>query len=535
MKLSIQAKIFFSFLVIIVISAIFLFFSYSQLRKVQDLSAEIVPVTHTVRIVSSCIEKAENLETTVDNYILITSEDQELKLKTQINVFLNEINNLVSSQPKDTKPYLSALDDRLSVLHEHINALIEIIKTKSSSYETNKQFIKIFRILTSGKKLLKSIQTAEVRDLENITSNQQAIIDQLSRNFVIAEIMIFLIGLLASIILSDFIIRRLTTLKNYTKRISKGEFDESIKISSNDEIGELSKAFNNMAHDLNRLVINEKELRDAETKKADELSKLNAQLMQSEQELKVTNKQLKESTVQVIQSEKLAAVGEITASVAHELNQPLNVTKIICQSIIKDIEKDRFSMDDAKQDLPEIINQMNRMATIIDHMRVFSRRTEGKVEESLDINEVLENVFIFLGQQLKTRNIQIEKQYTPELPRITGDAIRLEQVFMNLITNARHALEKSDQENKKIVIATSLDDQGKRIVITVNDNGPGIPEQIKEKIFDSFFTTKEKGRGTGLGLSVCKKIVEEHRGSIEVVSHTNKGTTFRVVLPPNST
>jgi len=248
-------------------------------------------------------------------------------------------------------------------------------------------------------------------------------------------------------------------------------------------------------------------------------------------ELKKSNEQLRESAVQLVQAEKLSGIGELTASVAHELNQPLNVTKIICQSILKDIEKDRFNQKSAIQDLPEIIAQIKRMAEIIDHMRVFSRRTEGNIEEKTNLNIVVENALTFLKQQLKAHNITLIKNLAPDLPDIKADSIRLEQVFMNLITNARHALENSKEEERRIEIKTYSNNDMSAVVVEIKDNGPGMPQDVRDKIFESFFTTKEAGKGTGLGLSLANKIIEEHSGKIEVESKLGEGSTFKVILP----
>ena len=254
-------------------------------------------------------------------------------------------------------------------------------------------------------------------------------------------------------------------------------------------------------------------------------------------ELERANRELKEATVQLIQTEKLSALGELVAGVAHELNQPLNGIKIISQSILKGIEKNRFEEKDVGGDLKEIVGQVNKMAEIIDHMRIYTRRTEGGFEEMVDLNSVIGGPLKLLDHQLKTHNIEVVRELTPDLPKVQGDPIRLEQVFMNLITNARCALDSCGKENKRIEIksykmnhqSSTPDDFA--VVAEVKDNGEGIPEHLREKIFEPFFTTKEAGKGTGLGLSVSSKIIEEHRGRIEMESKVSEGATFRVILP----
>ena len=283
--------------------------------------------------------------------------------------------------------------------------------------------------------------------------------------------------------------------------------------------------------ELRRLMQKEKELAQIAAASAETARKRAEELEKAYKRIEKSNKELKEATVQLIQAEKLSALGELTAGVAHELNQPLNVIKIICQSILRDIQKERYEQESVEQDLPEIVEQINKMAEIIDHMRIFTRRTEGTHRELIDVNMMIEGAFKFLGQQLKYHNIEVIKELKPDLPKVIGDPIRLEQVFLNLITNAKNALESGGKENKRIEISTYKVDHQKIVAVEVVDNGGGISEDLREKIFHPFFTTKEAGKGTGLGLSVAGKIIEEHQGRIELESKAGQGAIFRVILP----
>ena len=247
--------------------------------------------------------------------------------------------------------------------------------------------------------------------------------------------------------------------------------------------------------------------------------------------------ELKEITAQLIQAEKMVALGELTAGVAHELSQPMNVIKIICQSTLMDIKKDRFIQEDLQSDLQDIVGQIDRMSAITSHMRVFTRRSTDLPMEVLNINDVLESVFSFFTQQLTVHNIDVIKEYEDQLPVILGDPIRIEQVIMNLITNARKAVEKNEREEKFIQIKTySIEENDsllkkKSVGITVTDNGLGVPEKFENKIFDQFFTTREPGEGTGLGLSISRKIIEEHKGLIYLKNNKGHGASFCIVLP----
>jgi PAS domain S-box-containing protein len=270
-----------------------------------------------------------------------------------------------------------------------------------------------------------------------------------------------------------------------------------------------------------------------------DLQKAKERLEHKAAELEKVNTDLKEATAHLVQSEKLSALGELTAGVAHELNQPLNGIKIICQSVIRDVAKGRHDEKELVGDLAQIVEQVDKMAGIIDHMRVFTRRSEGMLTEALDINNVVELPFKLLGQQLRNNNIQVVKELAEGLPQVKGDPIRLEQVFMNLITNAKNAMDGNGDRHRRLVIRTRMwegaasqrNGARARVCVEFEDNGTGIPPEIIDKIFQPFFTTKEPGKGTGLGLSLSNTIVQEHGGSILVESEPGRGSLFRVLLP----
>lgn len=262
-----------------------------------------------------------------------------------------------------------------------------------------------------------------------------------------------------------------------------------------------------------------------------ELKKVHHDLIEKAAELEKQNAKIKESAAQVVQMEKLSALGELTAGVAHELNQPLNGIKLISQSLLRDIQKSRLDVAGLPSEIEGIINQVNKMSEIITHMRIFTRKTEDSVTEQININDPIEGVFKLFGRQIETHGIRVVKELASNLPKIPANVIRIEQVFLNLIMNARNIMEKFQTKDGKIWVTTALNTAGTHIEASVKDNGPGIPDKIKEKIFQPFFTTNEPGKGTGLGLSVSKKIIEEHGGTLVFESKEGEGTTFRATIP----
>jgi len=247
-----------------------------------------------------------------------------------------------------------------------------------------------------------------------------------------------------------------------------------------------------------------------------------------------------QAEAQLIQASKMATLGEMSAGVAHELNQPLNAIRIGSDLLKKIVE----SGEELEPDLTgkvsrEIGAQVERAASIINHLREFGRKSEPDQLEKVFINKPITDVFTVLGQQLKLKQIKVNLDLDETLPSIYGLSNRLEQVFINLVMNARDAIEEmlengSQNEGEGLLTIRTYQEKG-RVVALVGDNGNGMPERVKEKIFEPFFTTKDVGRGTGLGLSISYGIVKDYEGTIEVESMPGSGTTFKITFPAIAT
>nr|MBC8462555.1 PAS domain-containing protein [Deltaproteobacteria bacterium] len=235
----------------------------------------------------------------------------------------------------------------------------------------------------------------------------------------------------------------------------------------------------------------------------------------------------------LIQASKMATLGEMATGVAHELNQPLNVIKVGADFFKKMIRKGkRISEENLIKVSNNISEQVDRATKIIDHLRDFGRKSDLKLFK-VDINEPIREVFDFLGQQLKLRNIEVDLHLDKNIPKIMGDKNRLEQIFLNLITNARDAMEAKGEEAIKRLKITTYQENGK-IVALISDTGVGMIKQVQERVFEPFFTTKEVGKGTGLGLSITYSLVKGFKGEMEVDSTPDAGTTFKIVFPVHS-
>jgi len=228
--------------------------------------------------------------------------------------------------------------------------------------------------------------------------------------------------------------------------------------------------------------------------------------------------------VQLLQSGKLAAIGELAAGVAHELNNPLTAILGNSQILLRKVDE----TDDTYFLLEDIYQCGRRCKNIIQNLLTFSRQDEYMFEK-FSLNDAVETVLGLIGYQLRQQQIRLAVELDETLPLIEGNAQQIEQVIINLLINARDALLESDRAEKRIIISTRHQDGF--VQLTVEDNGTGIPEELHHEIFHPFFTTKRASKGTGLGLSVSHGIIESHGGKIELESEVGKGSKFTIKLP----
>ncbi len=238
---------------------------------------------------------------------------------------------------------------------------------------------------------------------------------------------------------------------------------------------------------------------------------------------------------QLIQAGKMATVGEMATGVAHELNQPLSVIKTASSFLRRKMSKrEPVKPEILATMMEEIDAHVDRAARIIDHMRQFGRKSDVQ-RERVDVNDPLRKAAELFQQQLKLREIEVVFDLDDKLPPILADANRLEQVFINLLINARDAIEEKweqgprEGEEKKIFLKTHFKDV--MVNVEVRDTGRGIADSIVDRIFEPFFTTKRVGKGTGLGLSISYGIVKDYNGEIRVESEEGVGSTFIVRFP----
>jgi PAS domain S-box-containing protein len=259
---------------------------------------------------------------------------------------------------------------------------------------------------------------------------------------------------------------------------------------------------------------------------------------------------LEKERAKVVQASKMAAVGEVATGIAHELNQPLTAISFEADYLQKLAEREGSTLDqdelwDELRNIGEgLAGDIDRSRRIVDHLRTFGRASQRNIGPT-NLNDPIEGAFILVGERLRQHNIDIHTDLAPDLPLIQADPHRLEQVFLNLLSNAEHALEamaarvaagevERDDYRKRLTIITQYEKEDHHVVARVEDNGVGIPDDVRASIFTPFFTTKPAGKGTGLGLSISKGIIEDVGGEIEFKSEKNRGTTFTLRFPIHS-
>jgi C4-dicarboxylate-specific signal transduction histidine kinase len=249
-------------------------------------------------------------------------------------------------------------------------------------------------------------------------------------------------------------------------------------------------------------------------------------LAETTSEMQRRETELREKQEQLVQAGKLATLGELTTGIAHELNNPLNNIGLFVGNAVDLIEMGAGDRERILAELDHAMQQVRKATEVISHLYTFGRAAPV-THEAVAINQIVEQSLALMQEQFRLRQIAVETALAPEDPIVIGNPIQLEQVCVNLLTNARDAL--ADSTTKRITIASRLEKE--RVCLTFRDTGGGIPEGLEQRIFDPFFTTKEVGQGTGLGLSITYGILKEHQGMIAVASRPGDGALFTIQLP----
>ena len=316
---------------------------------------------------------------------------------------------------------------------------------------------------------------------------------------------------IVGLVISRSMTRSISELVRGTTEIDHGNYDYVIRSHGRDELALLARRFMGMSASLKE--------------KISELGRLNQDLLDRNKDLDDTLRRLQSAQEDLIRSERLAATGRMTAQLAHEVNNPIhNIQSCLTTAL------NRLPQDIKGRDLIDVAyGEVNRLSRLAGQMLNFYRGTIVQDERKpVNLNDLLTDVIALTAGELTNAHIVLFTEIDPHLPLISGSRDKIQQVLLNLITNARDAMPGSGRLD---ILARAHDGT---VRMTVKDNGTGIAQEHLPRIFDAFFTTKKKVSGVGLGLSVCYGIVSQHRGSIEVESSPGKGSAFTIVLPTES-
>jgi two-component system NtrC family sensor kinase len=301
-------------------------------------------------------------------------------------------------------------------------------------------------------------------------------------------------------------------LTEATRHVAEGDLGYSIPEASGDEIGTLAKSFNRMTSNL----------RTAQAEILEWTSSLEARVQQKSDEVERAYKHL-------VQAERMASLGKLSAVVAHEINNPLAGILTYCKLVSRMADKGfdgTGRLEEAKSYLEIIERESRRCGAIVKNLLTFARQAP-LVPQQNDLNAIVERCLLLVGHHLALQSIDLEKNLAATLPPIYCDAPQIQQAFLALLINAVEAM----PQGGRLRIRTSFDPARREGRLEVSDEGPGIPEEILPHIFEPFFTTKQEGKGVGLGLAVAFGIVRQHGGNLEVLTTSQQGTTFAIVLP----
>ncbi len=322
-------------------------------------------------------------------------------------------------------------------------------------------------------------------------------------------IMLLMVIICLSWMTQSMVIRPVHDLLLHANKVSKMELDSRLERTSNDEIGELSEAFNEMTARLKETSEGYRHLTET----------LEAKVLERTQEIANVNSQL-------VRSEKLASLGQLVAGIAHEINNPLTGILMFANMFADDQRLDASQREDALT----IVHETNRCADIVKRLLDFSR-TSIPDKRLKSLSQIMESTVALVEHHASVNDVEIVRHYGVNLPDIEVDPTQMEQVFINLMVNACHAMPLGG----RLTIGMRKEAKRDLLITTIEDTGVGIPEENLGKIFDPFFTTKNQElngvAGTGLGLSVSYGIIHNHGGQIKVRSVVNHGTVFTVELP----
>lgn len=507
---SLKAKIILSvIIVVVVIEGFFLYLNITSLKDqiLTKTEEEAFNLSETIRLsIRNAMIKDRR-----DEYQRIIDDVAERKGIAEVRIFNKQGQITVSSDSSKVGTVVDKKAEACYGCHREDEAKVLLPSdSKTRIYHTEKQSLlglinPIYNEPSCHPCHPKTLNVLGVLDtmisLEGFEKEKAQIYNRMMVSGVVSVIVL---SFLLSLLLTRFVNRPIDKLLAATKTAAHGNLDQTVGVRSHDELGELADSFNNMISELKRS-------RDA----------IEGWTQTLEHRVQERTRELQQVQDQLIRAGKMAAIGELAAGVAHEINNPLTGVLTFSSLMLKKVDENH----PWKKDLENIVQQTTRCRNIVRGLLDFARQRKPDKKE-WDIHALLEQTVTLVEKQAPFQNIKINKEFKARIPMLFVDGDQIQQVFMNILLNAADAM---TENGGTLTIRTELKDR--MAMVSFTDTGVGIPKEHLSKLFDPFFTTKQTGKGTGLGLAISYGIIQSHSGDIEVESETGKGATFRVKLP----
>lgn len=507
---SLKTKIILSVIVVVVvIEGVFLYLNIKSLSQqmIEKTEEEAFNLSETIRL---SIRYAM-IKDRRDEYQRIIDDVAKRKGIVEVRIFnkageitvssdRNKVGTVVDMKAEacygchreDEAKVLLPSDSKTRVYHtdtQRLLGLINPIYNEPSCYPCHSKNVNVLGVLDT------------MISLEEFDKEKAQLYNRMILSGVISVIVL---SFLSSLLLTRFVNRPIDKLLAATKTAAQGNLDQTVRVKSHDELGELSDSFNNMIVELKRS-------RDAIEEWTQTL----------EQRVQERTRELQQVQDQLIRAGKMAALGELAAGVAHEINNPLTGILTFSSLMLKKVDENH----PWKKDLDNIVQQTTRCRNIVKGLLDFARQRKPDRKE-WDIHFLIERTVSLVENQARFQNIKMIKEFDPHMPVLLVDGDQIQQVFMNIIINAADAI---GNQGGTLTIKTAFRDGIAEVSFA--DTGCGMSKEHLSKMFTPFFTTKETGKGTGLGLAISYGIIQTHGGEIEVESELGKGSVFRIKLP----
>jgi signal transduction histidine kinase len=502
--LGLQTRI--TLLVTLIVVSVLVLFSYLDFRLTAHSQREVFR-ERTIYVTRELDSKIYSLKDLEDTPYL----DEEIANWMYARPSIKEIDIFVFSKNTYKVQVSSSRVQDLGLLPSDLQSLKRDMVVSTLRQNEDESFWEILAPLHLGRKIIGGIRiVASLQEADAYLAKKRT--NTILFTLLSVAVLIFILTLF----FSRAVNRPIQRLVRAMSEAEAGRLNVEVSIRSRDEIGLLGDHFNRMLARLSQF--NEELTRRIEA--------ATRELAEKNEELRLANESLYQAQLKLVQAEKLSALGQMAATMAHEIGTPLNSISGYIQLMLTEGGESEVTA----RRLKIVESQLERLTQIIRNLLQSTKQPMPKLRP-LNVNQLLENLINLTHPGVARQGIQLQRQLHDSLPPVAGDPELLQQVFLNLMTNAIDAM----PEGGVLTVATSPlvppSSNGRAVEVVIMDNGMGMSEEVRQKAREPFFTTKEPGKGAGLGLAICEEIIRSHHGRMEIESREGRGSAIRVQLP----